>query len=233
MNDQIINKIRKLLALSSNNPSQDEAEAAMMKAQAVAMEHGINIALIGMKEDKDISDITKDVIGVGQRLPVVHKYVRNILQSFFNIKILTSGNRAYGIELYFIGSPDDISTARYVYTWLSDAMVKCWKKYYANNPMIPLSHKASYLSGFHFGLSKKLKANKEQIESKLLTTVDQSSKYAVAVIDKNKKIEDFIENQFGKVTIIKDKPKQINVVSFEQGIKDGTNCNIAKGAIAV
>ena len=40
----IISKIEKLLALAGNNPSEAEAQAAMLKAQKLMAEHNLDLA---------------------------------------------------------------------------------------------------------------------------------------------------------------------------------------------
>ena len=40
----IISKIEKLLALAGNNPSETEAQAAMLKAQKLMAEHNLDLA---------------------------------------------------------------------------------------------------------------------------------------------------------------------------------------------
>ena len=128
MNDKIIDRLTKLLALAGNNPSQAEANAAMAKAQAVAIEHGIDLALIGKVDDN--SEITLDEMRFGQRLPTVNNYVSDILVKFFNVKIILSGSRDTGRKLIFGGKGSDIETAKYIYTWLAETMVRCWHRYY-------------------------------------------------------------------------------------------------------
>jgi hypothetical protein len=77
MNDALISKLKKLLALAGNNPSQEEAEAALSKAQALAIENGIDLALIGSNEDEEA--IVRENMEFGQRLPTVNVYVSNVL----------------------------------------------------------------------------------------------------------------------------------------------------------
>jgi hypothetical protein len=140
MNDALIQKLKKLLALAGNNPSQQEAEAALSKAQALAIENGIDLALIGSNEQEE--NVTREDMEFGKRLPTVNNYITNVLTKFFNVRIITSGGR-YGVrKLIFIGKQSDINTAKYVYTWLSDTMVNCWHNYYKSNNVL-LSHKQS------------------------------------------------------------------------------------------
>lgn len=231
MNDKIIERLKKLLALAGNNPSQAEAEAAMAKAQAVAIEHGIDLAMIGDSQAENETEIIRDEMEFGQRLPTVNNYVANILIKFFNVKIITSGGRNNGRKLIFVGKRDDIHTAKYIYTWLAETMVRCWHSYYKTAVGIPLSHKQSYLLGFYNGLATKMEANKRSVEADKLKTDADKNKYAVAVVNLQKKIQDFIDNEFDSLRKAPAKKIEMNAGSYSRGMVDGSNCNIAKGGI--
>jgi hypothetical protein len=231
MNDKIIERLKKLLALAGNNPSQAEAEAALSKAQAVAIEHGIDLAMLGESQAENETEIIRDEMEFGQRLPTVNNYVCNVLIGFFNVKIILSGGRNNGRKLIFVGKRDDIQTAKYIYTWLAETMVRCWHSYYKNASGIALSHKQSYLLGFYNGLSNKLQVNKRSVEADRLKTDDDKNKYAVAVVNLQKKIQDFIDNEFDNLRNGAKKKIQMNADSYSRGITDGANCNIAKGGI--
>ena len=231
MNDKIIERLKKLLALAGNNPSQAEAEAALSKAQAVAIEHGIDLAMLGESQVENETEIIREDMEFGQRLPTVNIYVCNVLVGFFNVKIITSGGRNNGRKLIFVGKRDDIQTAKYIYTWLAETMVRCWHSYYQNSIGIALSHKQSYLFGFYNGLSRKLQANKRDIEADRLKTESDKNKYAVAVVNLQKKIQDFIDNEFDNLRTGGKKKVQMNNESYSRGVSDGANCNIAKGGI--
>jgi hypothetical protein len=231
MNDAIINRLKKLLALAGNNPSQAEAEAAMAKAQAVAIEHGIDLAMLGESQAENETEIIRDEMEFGQRLPTVNNYVSNILISFFNVKLITSGGRNIGRKLIFIGKRDDIQTAKYIYTWLAETMVRCWHNYYHTASGVALSHKQSYLLGFYNGLESKLELNRRTVESAKLTNDADKSKYAVAVVNLQKKIQDFIENEFDNLRNAPAKRISMNAGSYSRGVADGNSCNIAKGGL--
>jgi hypothetical protein len=230
MNDALISKLKKLLALAGNNPSQQEAEAALSKAQALAIENGIDLALIGSNEDEEA--IVRENMEFGQRLPTVNVYVTNVLNKFFNVRIITSGGRYGGRKLIFIGKQSDINTAKYVYTWLSETMVRCWHNYYkANSYTVNIKHKQSYLFGFYNGLISKLESNKKSVESDKLKTEEQKNKYSVAVVNLEKKIQTFIDNEFTNLRSGVTKRISMNKDSYSRGLTDGINCNIAKGGI--
>ena len=228
MNEALIQKLKKLLALAGNNPSQQEAEAALSKAQALAIQNGIDLALVGSNEPED--SVVREDMEFGKRLPTVNNYITNVLTKFFNVRIITSGGRYGGRKLIFIGKQSDINTAKYVYTWLSDTMVNCWHNYYNSNNVL-LSHKQSYLFGFYNGLVSKLEANKVSVEKERLKTVDEQNKYSIVVVNLQKKIQTFIEDEFPKLRTGATKRISMDNNSYNNGLKDGINCNIAKGGI--
>jgi hypothetical protein len=231
MNDKLVERLKKLLALAGNNPSQEEAELAMSKAQAIAIENGIDLALIGTISNEEAIAITQETVDMGQRLPTVNVYVTNILTKFFDVRIIMSGSRNCGRKLIFIGKADSIATAKYIYAWLSETMGRCWKRYYESTPGEKLTNKQSYLYGFYNGLVDKLIQNKMMVESAKLNNDADKSKYAVACVTVASKIQSFVEDQFP--TLRKTTAKNIRVVasSFNQGKYDGSKCNIAKGGI--
>lgn len=231
MNDKIIERLKKLLALAGNNPSMAEAEAAMAKAQAVAIEHGIDLALLGESHAENQAEILRDEMEFGKRLPTVNTYVCNILTSFFNVKLITTGGRDNGRKLVFVGKRDDINTAKYVYTWLAETMVHCWHRYYSSTPGAILGHKQSYLLGFYNGLSGKLAANKRDVEGTRLTTEADKNTYAVAVVNLQKKIDDFIAEEFDNLSKGAKKKIAMDASSYGSGVTAGSNCQISKGGI--
>ena len=231
MNEQLIERLKKLLALSGNNSSQAEAEAAMQKAQALAIENGIDLALIGDSQVENETEIIREEMEFGKRLPTVSNFVSTILISFFNVRIILSGGRNNGRRLIFIGKREDVQTAKYVYTWLSETMVRCWHNYYERTVGATLDHKQSYLLGFYTGLEVKLEMNRQAVEANKLTNDADKNKYALACVNLSEKIQNFIDNEFDSLRTLPNKRVSVEASSYASGHIAGSNCNIAKGAV--
>jgi hypothetical protein len=225
MNDALIDRLKKLLSLAGNNSSQAEAEAAMAKAQQLAIQYNIDLAMIGDSQAENESEIIRDEMEFGQRLPTVSCYVESILKRFFNVRVIRSGGRIGGRKLIFVGKRDDVDAAKYIYTWLAETMVRCWNCY-KHDLSVPLSHKQSYLIGFYNGLATKLEANKRSVEADKLTNDADKNKYALAVVNLQKQIQNFIDNEFGRVGKATGKRIEVNAGSYARGVSDGNNCNI-------
>lgn len=55
--EKIINKIKKVLELSKNNPSEKEAQAAALKAQKLMVEYHISMEEVsGIEDSENISE---------------------------------------------------------------------------------------------------------------------------------------------------------------------------------
>ena len=232
MNNNIIERLKKLLALAGNNTSQSEAEAALAKAQSIAIEHGINLAMLGESQAESETQIIRDEMEFGQRLPTVSNYVCNVLIKFFNVRIITSGGRNSGRKLIFVGKRGDINTAKYIYTWLAEIMVQCWRNYYKNSSGVALRHKQSYFLGFYNGLLTKLESNERSVEADRLTNESDKNKYALAVVNLKNKIQEFIDNEFDNLRNAPAKRISMNVESYSRGTVDGSKCNIGNRAVA-
>jgi hypothetical protein len=76
-----------------------------------------------------------------------------------------------------------------------------------------------------------MESNKKSVENDKLKTVEQKNKYSVAVVNLEKKIQTFIDNEFTNLRSGATKRISMNNNSYSRGMTDGINCNIAKGGI--
>ena len=239
MNDaqsKLVDKIGKLLALAGNNDSAAQAEAALAKAQELAIANGIDLSKISKDTNarKQEAEIVCEYMRFGARLPTVSDYVRGILVKFFKVKILLYGNREKGRGILFVGRRQDVETAKYIYNWLSDKMVACWHSYYTANACkgVKLAQKQSYLYGFYSGLMNKLASNQTEVESNLLPDADSRNQYALAVVNNEQAIDAHIQKTIGEVGRKPAKNINIDGQSHAAGYREGERCNIVKGGLA-
>lgn len=159
MNNEIIEKLKKLVRLGTSD-NQNEAEQAMKRAQALAIEHRIDLAVIDAWDThcKAEEKYEKGVVQSGQRFSVCQRFVNWILNSHFNVGVILCGGRFSGRNIAFIGKQSDIEYAKYLNEYLNETFMRLWHSYKnANNA--PTSHRASYLLGLYRGLNEVLEKN--------------------------------------------------------------------------
>ena len=154
----IISKIEKLLALAGNNPSETEAQAAMLKAQQLMAEHNLDMAQFQDKpqEKKEaVTEYFKGYHNTGWAISLARVICDN-----FRCNLL----RAAGYGLVFVGLKEDVAICKAVFTFASNTLDKNMMKLrrqYRNQGLPTDGISGDYAAGFIAGLKAKYK---EQVE---------------------------------------------------------------------
>lgn len=165
MNDSQKEKIQKLLNLSQNNPNENEAKAALLKAQELMIKYQI--------DSKDLNDVDlnkeKEIVNVdilkGQKKSRIMWYetaMASMISNNFKTFYYMSGYRDTGRHLYFCGIKDDVEITVFAYKYAINAMTKLFK-YYCKDMHLEstASRRNDYYKGFIKGLER---AFKDQID---------------------------------------------------------------------
>lgn len=105
--EKIVERVKKLLALSQNNPSQEEAESAALKAQQLLAEYHISLEEFEAEDDIDVD--VSDVGGTKKWRFVLAK----IVADNFRCKTFAKGN-----NVAFYGHQPDVAVAKETYEYL-------------------------------------------------------------------------------------------------------------------
>ena len=196
MNDKLISKIRKLLELGTS-ANAHESEAALMKAQEIALREGIDLAMIETFSDDKAEPIEKDEMALGKRFSVCQKFCSWIIQSHFNCSVIYTGSRYYGRKIIFVGKKTNLDIARYINRFLNQEFMRLWHKYRENNSGARTEERGSFLYGCYQGLNEKLTANKKAVETDELGHVSSIAgksfeetqlKYALMVVSQKDRL---------------------------------------------
>lgn len=123
--DKLIDKIRKLLALSKS-PNQHEAEAAMAKVNELITEHQISMSEIGQQQT------IRSGIEEGQTVKeskTYRSFVKDIAKAagmIFDCEVIGAGEQS---AFFFVGLKEDILLAQELNRYLFDS----WKAIVAND----------------------------------------------------------------------------------------------------
>lgn len=123
LNDKIIEKIKKVLELSKNNPSIEEAKSAALKAQKLMAEYHISMTEIEALEDIENIAEEKVSVGIGNKW----KYTLSaIVSKNFRCKYFYYGKSS----VVFYGYAKDAEIAAMTFKMLFDTGNKESTKYY-------------------------------------------------------------------------------------------------------
>jgi len=165
---KIIDKIQKLLALGANNPSENEAQAAILKAHELMAEYGIDSVIIG---EQDISYSTESCEHKGNRK--FRRNLANIIATNFRCHNYTSNG-----NVTLFGRTDDVKIAKEVFEYAYAFAYKESSRLYAEYRKSGKDARGivnSYALGFIRGLKEKLDAQSTALM--IITPPDVDDEY--------------------------------------------------------
>lgn len=113
--NKILERAKKLLALAGNNPSQEEAEAAMMQAQKLLLKHGLKIS-----DAEDHGEPVKaqhhNANSGTKTVPWWHQRIAGVVAKNFRCDHYKSTSRGWSrryttSRMVFVGLPGDVDLA--------------------------------------------------------------------------------------------------------------------------
>lgn len=160
MKSAIVQKIQKLLSLATS-ANEHEARAAAEQAARLLIKHNLKRQDITEKREYE----GREVAAAASRLPGEYKFVQSIVKQFFFVEIISSRNTRPGMTtVHFIGEPENVDVAAYVYDFLIREFRACWEAYRKETGALTRARQAYYF-GLHNGLSDQLSAASRAVET--------------------------------------------------------------------
>jgi Protein of unknown function (DUF2786) len=116
----VLDKVRKLLKLASNNPSQQEAEAAAGKAQELIAQYQLSEALLSLDSTPEQAD-TEAIVDFGKMGAALDPESRARWRGVLSVYVAdVNACKMYKNRdgLHIVGRPSDVDTVRYLYAYL-------------------------------------------------------------------------------------------------------------------
>ncbi len=167
MKQDVIEKIRKLLALA-NSSNEHEARLAAEKASELLLRHNLKTQDLGGDQSYDAEEFFE-----GSRLREHTPWVISILKKHFFVEIVSSrtahlGRRAgaaaviYRTTLTMVGEETNLQVGHYVFAFLDRKFPELWRAFHAQSKR---SRARNYYAGLHAGLSQQLYGARRRIEN--------------------------------------------------------------------
>ncbi|MDO8611111.1 MAG: DUF2786 domain-containing protein [bacterium] len=201
ISDDLVHKIKALLRLATSS-NEHEANLAMSRAKSLCVKYEIEMCSLDAYSDgkpKANEPIIQDNVKMGNRFPISQNLVSNILNKFFNVRVLYGGGRSWGRHITLIGRKLDIELATYINQHLNNEFLRLWRNFYTKNESngVTLKDRSGFMIGLSQGLSEKLAESQKNAEQESFTTtvpidrVEQVKQtYALAIINLRKNIDE-------------------------------------------
>lgn len=206
--NNIISKIEKLLSLAGNNPSEAEAQAAMLKAQQLMAENNISMETV-KGSDPTKNEVVQEWIKGGQSCQWMRHLAQVIANNFRCSYLVGTG---YG--LVFVGIKEDVNICIQVFNFAShtlDRNMMKLRRQYRKQGLDTNGISGDYSAGFIKGLRDKFQ---EQVEQKGWGLVLVKDKAVIEYVDN-------IKNPKKNAKPGKPLAKSGNPELFNKGYRDG------------
>ena len=206
-NQQVLEKIKKILGKTKNNSSTEEIEVAMLKAQELMAKHHLSMSDINFKEEK--KEVTDTSIYESGRMAWWIKQLSMVIAKNFRCEpYITPGKIS---KLYFIGLKQDVDLSKEILNYAvntikyqSEAFCQRYKRPGFNVSGI----KNDWIRGFLKGLEDKFK---EQVKSKGYAIILVKDALVVKAVE-NKRLR---KGQKSKVTTGRN--AEANAAGYREG----------------
>ena len=156
----IISKIEKLLALAGNNPSEAEAQAAMLKAQKLMAENNLTMETLNSNKEPQKKEVVQEWFKGGQSCQWM-RILGKVIANNFRCDMLVGP----GYGLVFIGLKEDARICIQVFNFAAHTLEKNMRKLrrqYRKQGLSTGGISGDYSMGFIKGLSDKFKEQVDQ-----------------------------------------------------------------------
>lgn len=216
-------KIKKLLALAGNNPSDEESYSALMKAQALMAQYKIEEGEISQdKKEECVTVETRFRYSNGSSDTYLSKLASILADNFCCVNYVSKCYGSKSRNICFMGLKKDVDTIIEAMTIANDAIYRGYNKVYKKMckeyhvDSIPARifnpAKVGYIKGYLRGLKEVLDAQKEQIQEwGLVLVAPQEAK-------------DFLEG----LSTFSVKSISANDTYYDEGYNDGKKFNMNK-----
>lgn len=172
--EKIVDKIKKLLKLSENNPSEEEAYTAFQRAQALMVEYKLSMADVKDEDIKERKCIRKKInLSYGTRSSdhYLTDLAEIVAENFCCVYAISTPRGSRTHYIVFMGFEDDVAIAEEVMYAANLQIIKGYNKVYKEESKwyfdgyVPAKRfnplKIGYIQGYLAGLKKALETQRD------------------------------------------------------------------------
>jgi hypothetical protein len=221
---EVIDKIRKLLALSES-PNENEAALAAEKAREMLSRYNLGMADLSIGEIKSRLEITEKVV---EDSKILQDWVQNLISyvgEAFDCHCMVNNKPGRRNKILFIGSAEDAEVAVYVFQYLRQTLRVMarnrLKELKTKNPeWSSYRLKCSYLEGAVRRIGERLRtgAQKLQEEEKAVCTD--------LIVVKSDEVQKYVEKKFRNCEQFGFRSETINEGAYRIGYADAESIQI-------
>lgn len=221
MDENIKNRIKKLLALGSENENENEARAAMKKAATLAAEHGMSISDIDT-ETGEVSNVNDTSLQFShKRNKAWESILASTIARCFDLEVVIQTNKYISSRWVFFGTPSDLDMGLWYFKYIRLYALRSAKTKFAK-----IMDQVAYCTGLSTTVTTRIssmfyeeKVKMESVSTKALVVVKKDE-----IVKKVKERFPHLRTSRTKVSL-----NQKNKQAYNNGRQDGQSMPLNKG----
>jgi hypothetical protein len=215
MDERILDKIKKLLALAKSTSSEHEAANAMRKVQALMKEHQLSATDVALHE---IAEQHTKRVNPAEKQPRWSLILSHTVGAAFGLQYFLSWHRDVGDSIVFVGPKDRVEIGTYCYEVLAPQLVKA---------------RSNFASTLNKRLKRSTKINRADLFAEgWIMTVLRKIEALVPTEDEQGLVQLYMEKHHPDLTDVKAraaKPKARDMSAYLEGAAQGRNVTLNAG----
>lgn len=229
MNEEVISKLKKILARADTSRGATEAEVqtAMRLAQELAIKNNIDLADIKIESPKSAGiDVKNDHVVLETYEKSYHWPVMGTVEECFDVRAIRftgirNGN-AYIDRVVLVGEKTDLILARYALSYLLDLFPKCYLTYRKTHDRKDTwVLQKSYYRGLAVGIKEANRRQREELEK------EDASKFALVLVEKKSIIETKMHELFPNLRTVRNRTKRHDNHAASAGYSKGRTVQLS------
>lgn len=227
---KVLDKIRKLLAMT-NSPYPEEAASALAMAKELMLKYNI--------EMKDVEGQAEDIIEIdfemARSMDASIKIAFWIQQAFLckALNIKTKVGKDIKNSIRFIGSKSSVAVATFVFSYIVYLLETTSSQYFLDLPeeIKIKSKKKKVIEGFQYGFALAIETKLKAIETQRIAAMEPSAiaeENALIVVN-NALVNRYVDEQYPNRNEGRDKTIKTNARHEQEGFNEGSKYGIFKG----
>lgn len=212
-NNQVIDRVRKLLALSQS-PHQGEASNAMAKAQELLALHKLSI-----QDIETTTQIVEERVEIGEWYQVKEwkKVLAFAIAKFYHCQALVSRT-----TVFFVGETQDIEVLKEVYAWIQAQIIRLSDDYIKEYTGV--QDKRRIRNSFFYGCVETIRI---RLQANQYDLIRQNKDLQAIVHVSGLKVQKWIEGHLPDMSTYEHKPT-ITSRGFEEGVVAGWDIELGR-----
>ncbi len=221
---QIIDRVRKLLALGGSD-NEHEAALAVQRAAELLARHRLDFDALAEGEGL----VHRTINTGGRTLPVHRKAICNILETCFLVRVICASlyDPLADVSLKTIevlGREEDAAIAEHCYHFLEDRLEVLWQRnrraFAGNGRTARQSYFLGLLAGFRQTLERGLAASRAAT-GKLVQGKAQPAAAGLPVLTAEQRLEEFVASRFPRLRRMRSQGISMHPEAYRQAVAEG------------